>query len=209
MLRYSGRIINWNDAGGYGFVMHNDKGSRAFVHLQSFDSLPKRPANGDMVSYTLQRDQLGRLNATGIMFAEVPKLGIRTHWELHVRGIAATLFLALLAGGFALGKVSGLLLLGYCLMSVLTFLVYGMDKYQAVNQLWRRQEVTFHLLSLACGWPGALLGQDLFRHKTRKQSFQMVFWGTVVLNCLILLGLLVTGTADRFSLAAFHSLAAG
>jgi len=209
MLRYSGRIVNWNDTGGYGFVMHNDQGSRAFVHLKSFTSLPKRPANGDRISYALQRDHLGRLNATRITFTDVPQYGIRTLWKLPAREIAAAIFLASLAGGSALGEVSYLLLLGYCVMSVLTFLVYGTDKYQAVNQLWRTQEATLHLLSLAGGWPGALFAQGIFHHKSKKQSFQVVFWSTVVLNCLVLLWLLVSGAADRFSQALLSLLPAG
>jgi uncharacterized membrane protein YsdA (DUF1294 family) len=37
-------------------------------------------------------------------------------------------------------------------------------------------------LGLACGWPGALLAQQLLRHKTAKGSFVATFWGTVVVN---------------------------
>lgn len=32
------------------------------------------------------------------------------------------------------------------------------------------------------GWPGALFAQERFRHKTRKATFQAVFWLTVALN---------------------------
>ncbi|MGV8663884.1 DUF1294 domain-containing protein, partial [Pseudomonas aeruginosa] len=32
------------------------------------------------------------------------------------------------------------------------------------------------------GWPGALVAQQVFRHKTRKLSFQLVFWGIVLLH---------------------------
>ena len=40
-----------------------------------------------------------------------------------------------------------------------------------------------HLLGIIGGWPGALLAQRLLRHKNSKQSFQVVFWITVLLNC--------------------------
>ena len=43
-------------------------------------------------------------------------------------------------------------------------------------------ENTLHLLSLAGGWPGALVAQHKLRHKSRKQSFRLVFRATVVLN---------------------------
>ncbi len=41
-----------------------------------------------------------------------------------------------------------------------------------------------HLLELLGGWPGAFLAQQVFRHKTRKLSFQLVFWGIVLLHQL-------------------------
>ncbi|UGB07851.1 DUF1294 domain-containing protein [Stenotrophomonas maltophilia] len=38
------------------------------------------------------------------------------------------------------------------------------------------------MLAFAGGWPGALLGQALFRHKHRKAAFQWVFWLCVLAN---------------------------
>ncbi len=67
-------------------------------------------------------------------------------------------------------------------VSVVTFVVYGFDKRQAANGGRRIPEQTLHLLALAGGWPGALVGQRLFRHKTQKLSFLVVFWLTVLLH---------------------------
>lgn len=68
------------------------------------------------------------------------------------------------------------------LVSVLTFVIYGGDK-MAARKGWRRvPELTLLVLGLAGGWPGALLGQQLFRHKTQKQPFKRYFFITVVLN---------------------------
>ncbi|XEH52181.1 DUF1294 domain-containing protein [Edwardsiella tarda] len=39
------------------------------------------------------------------------------------------------------------------------------------------------------GWPGGLLGQWLFRHKTRKAAFRNAFMLSVVANLLLLLAL--------------------
>ena len=47
----------------------------------------------------------------------------------------------------------------------------------------RTPENTLHLVAVFGGWPGALVAQDLFRHKSSKASFQVVFWLTVVVNC--------------------------
>lgn len=76
----------------------------------------------------------------------------------------------------------------YALASATTFVVYAVDKRAARRGTWRIPEPTLHLLSLAGGWPGALAGQQAFRHKTRKQPFRAVFWITVVLNCVALFG---------------------
>ena len=61
--------------------------------------------------------------------------------------------------------------------------MYAVDKSAARKGAWRTQESTLHLLSLAGGWPGALVAQQKLRHKSRKQSFRFVFWVTVLLNC--------------------------
>jgi uncharacterized membrane protein YsdA (DUF1294 family) len=47
-------------------------------------------------------------------------------------------------------------------------------------------------MDLLCGWPGGLLAQNQFRHKTIKSSFQSVFWLTVFLNVIAML-LIVDG----------------
>jgi uncharacterized membrane protein YsdA (DUF1294 family) len=70
----------------------------------------------------------------------------------------------------------------YASMSLLTFVVYALDKSAAQAQRWRTAESTLHLLALACGWPGALLAQQWLRHKSAKRTFRAVFWATVVLN---------------------------
>lgn len=67
-------------------------------------------------------------------------------------------------------------------MSVVTMVAYGLDKEQAGRGEWRTAENLLHLLELAGGWPGALLAQQLFRHKTRKVRFQAIFCLIVVVH---------------------------
>lgn len=68
------------------------------------------------------------------------------------------------------------------LTSVWAFVAYGIDKRRAQTGNRRIPERTLQRLALAGGWPGALLGQQVFRHKTQKLSFQLVFWTLVVLH---------------------------
>jgi len=74
----------------------------------------------------------------------------------------------------------------YAGLSVITFVVYAIDKSAARHRGPRTPERTLHLLSLAGGWPGALLAQRWLRHKSAKARFLGVFWITVILNVLAL-----------------------
>lgn len=74
----------------------------------------------------------------------------------------------------------------YGAASLVAFATYGLDKSAARRGAARISEQTLLLLGLVGGWPGALVGQQLFRHKTRKRSFRRVFWGTVAVNVLSL-----------------------
>ena len=80
------------------------------------------------------------------------------------------------------------MILLYSLLSILTFVVYGFDKLAARHGGKRVRERTLHLLALCGGWPGALAGQQLFRHKTRNRTFQVDFWLIVLLNIALLIG---------------------
>ena len=81
------------------------------------------------------------------------------------------------------------ILILYLAASAAAFVAYGADKSAAKSGRWRTPESTLHLLALVGGWPGALIAQRVFRHKSRKASFQIVFLFTVVVNCAALLWL--------------------
>ena len=79
----------------------------------------------------------------------------------------------------------GILVL-YLAASAASVVVYGIDKSAARHGRWRTAESTMHLLAVIGGWPGALIAQRLFRHKSSKPSFQAAFLFTVLLNCALL-----------------------
>jgi uncharacterized membrane protein YsdA (DUF1294 family) len=79
-----------------------------------------------------------------------------------------------------------IILVTYVLASVAAFVAYAIDKSAAQRGAWRTSERTLHLLALMGGWPGALIAQRVFRHKSRKPSFRVAFWTTVALNCAAL-----------------------
>jgi len=97
--------------------------------------------------------------------------------------LIAGAFLAWLARSTVGGKLPTALLGLYVVASLAAFIAYAADKSAARNDRWRTAENTLHLLALIGGWPGALLAQQLLRHKSSKTSFLVVFWMTVLLNC--------------------------
>lgn len=73
----------------------------------------------------------------------------------------------------------------YLAASVIAFVAYRRDKAAAQAGRWRTSEATLHLVALAGGWPGALVAQQVLRHKSVKAEFRAVFWATVVLNVAV------------------------
>ncbi len=71
---------------------------------------------------------------------------------------------------------TGIALAAYSLMSVVTAAFYFVDKRLAIRGSRRIPESTLHVLELLGGWPGALVAQQLFRHKNRKPTFFLVTW---------------------------------
>jgi uncharacterized membrane protein YsdA (DUF1294 family)/cold shock CspA family protein len=72
-------------------------------------------------------------------------------------------------------------------LSIVTFGIYGFDKAQAQSGGGRVPEAVLHLLGLLGGTPGAFIAMRVFRHKTSKRSFQIVFWVIVAVQLAALL----------------------
>ena len=85
----------------------------------------------------------------------------------------------------------------YVVLSLVLFGMYGLDKAAARKGRWRISEATLHVVALAGGWPGALIAQHVFRHKTQKQPFRTVFWLTVIANCAAFVAIVYGLSAAR------------
>ena len=78
-------------------------------------------------------------------------------------------------------------LMYFCIViNIITFLVFGYDKWQAKNNKRRISE--FHLLLLTAigGTIGGLLGMNFFKHKTNKFSFILNFYAIAILQIVLL-----------------------
>jgi uncharacterized membrane protein YsdA (DUF1294 family)/cold shock CspA family protein len=182
-MRHRGRITNWKDDQGFGFVTPSVGGSQVFVHIKSFSNRQRRPVGGELVTYERKTDSIGRLRGENVAF-----VGDRTVQSSSPGpGIGSftftALFLIFVVGEVSTGELPLAVLGLYLVASVIAFLAYALDKSAAQKGAWRTSESTLHLFALVGGWPGALVAQKVLRHKSKKQEFQMVFWVTVILNC--------------------------
>ena len=59
-------------------------------------------------------------------------------------------------------------------INIVTFLIYGVDKYCARYNRYRISEYTLFVLSFFGGSIGAILGMKIFRHKTKKNKFWLI-----------------------------------
>ncbi len=59
------------------------------------------------------------------------------------------------------------------LINIITFFVYGIDKWKARRNRFRIKEATLLTLAFIGGSVGALLGMSAFRHKTKKWYFKI------------------------------------
>lgn len=197
-MRYQGKVTNWKDDQGFGFVTPNGGGQKAFVHIKAFSSSSRRPIEGDIITYELATDENGRFFAKNIRFAVSATTSSTSNKSSSFGTNFAILFGLLFVLSALLGRLPLEILGFYFTSSIVTFFAYAIDKSAAQNNRWRTKESTLHLFSLIGGWPGALLAQKTLRHKSKKQEFQTVFWVTVITNCFTLGWLLVTKSGSTF-----------
>lgn len=190
-MRFTGTLDTWNDERGFGFIEPTQGGQRLFVHIKDFPSGSGRPSVGQVLSFEVEASARGK-KARSVQYppqarrAPRPRTEAPARWTLP-RLLALPLFIGLYAGVVVRWGWSPPVLLAYGISSAVTFMAYALDKSAAVSGGWRTSERTLHLLALACGWPGALVAQQMLRHKTSKPSFVAAFWFTVVLNVLALI----------------------
>ena len=76
----------------------------------------------------------------------------------------------------------------FIVINLLTFLLYGLDKYKAIRREWRIPERALLLMAFVGGAFGALSAMRIFRHKTRKGRFRLMIplfcllWGYIIVH---------------------------
>jgi uncharacterized membrane protein YsdA (DUF1294 family)/cold shock CspA family protein len=183
MQTEKGRIADWNDEKGFGFITPESGGKKVFFHINAYSSRHKRPLRNLEVQYFLSLDPKGRACAVDV----VPTNGHKDNGrEIRQKFTAVALFAgfaAMLSFLFQIHRLPLEIVYLYIVMSALAFFLYAKDKNAAESGTWRTSENTLHFVSILGGWPGAKIAQSFLRHKSKKLSFRILYWATVCINC--------------------------
>jgi len=69
-MRVEGKVIQWDDAKGYGFIAPSAGGPKIFVHARAFGLRSRRPFAGERVSYEVGLDGQGKSRAIDVRSLE-------------------------------------------------------------------------------------------------------------------------------------------
>lgn len=71
------------------------------------------------------------------------------------------------------------------LINIVGFILMGIDKYRARNNIWRLKEYILIFIALIGGSIGILFGMLIFRHKTNKNRFCIGIPILYILNVIV------------------------
>ena len=201
-MRDQGRLVEWFDDKGYGFIQPNDDSKdRVFLHIKDFARQGPRPILGCALEYNVILDAQGRHRAQQVSYLKAsqtqnnrvkkvsPKKAEQAQ-SLSAMQMVSVAYIIILALLVLLGRLSGLVLLLISVMNAASYWFYAQDKEAAQTGQRRVPENTLHVLSFLGGWPAAWLAQQKLRHKTQKQPFRQIYFCTIFFNILLILWLI-------------------
>ncbi len=171
-----GYIVNFNAEKGYGFIRSDEQEENIFVHISKVKN-SETLEQGQEVSFDIKKTERG-LSAVNVI------AGAKQRSPYLIFGILSFLFVAVVSA--YLSQKTDFLLAYLIAINIATFLLYGYDKLISSGDKLRVPELNLQVLALLGGSPSALIAQKFFRHKTIKSSFQLVYWGIVLIQVGVL-----------------------
>jgi len=171
-----GYIVNFNAEKGYGFIRSDEQEENIFVHISKVKN-SETLEQGQEVSFDINKTERG-LSAVNVI------AGAKQRSPYLIFGILSFLFVAVVSA--YLSQKTDFLLAYLIAINIATFLLYGYDKLISSGDKLRVPELNLQALALLAGSPSALIAQKFFRHKTIKSSFQLVYWGIVLIQVGVL-----------------------
>ncbi len=197
MKRYQGRLVEWHDEQGYGFIqgISDPKHQRIFLHIKSFKQNGPRPITGCVVEYELGIDNQSRPQALQVSYVKakqvqsshssMPSQSKTRRLAWHPIYILMIIYWVLLFVLSAFGKLPTLSLLIIMLINAYTYWVYYQDKQAAIAGQTRISEQHLLLMSALGGWTSAWFAMQHFHHKRQKAEFQRNYWLSISINILL------------------------
>ncbi|QHE85864.1 DUF1294 domain-containing protein [Hydrogenophaga sp. BPS33] len=220
-MKKQGTVVRWDSEKAFGFIRCPDIPADVFFHLRDYSGPAKpseglkvmfedihvggkgprglsvEPARNTIVPAAPVQPPPMPAEAALLPPRQAPARS-RSQWQKKREerplwiGLALIGFWLLLwLVGIGMGRFPWVILTAVVLLNLATFYFYWRDKDAAVNDTLRVPEQQLHALAVAGGWPGAWFAQQILRHKTVKQPFRAVYWGTVAVNIGALLGWLL------------------
>jgi uncharacterized membrane protein YsdA (DUF1294 family)/cold shock CspA family protein len=223
-MKKQGIVVKWDIEKSFGFIRSPDTPTDIFFHHRDY-SENRSPVEGLSVTFqeihvggkgpralsvtpslnaivsappTPSPDDLAPLLPRAVRAPRgiplhVKKREDRLYWSaLGLMGVWLLLWLI----GIGLGRFPWVILTAVALLNLATFYVYWRDKEAAVQGGWRASENQLHGLAVLGGWPGAWFAQQILRHKSNKKPFRVLYWATVAVNLIGLLGWLIWPTVQ-------------
>jgi len=194
-MRFEGVVKSWNGDRGFGFISPSKRGHELFVHVNAFPSSFGTPIVGTKVTFEVEPASDGKKRAIKVqpVSSAKPAATPSNRRANTSKGWETSSIIALVVFGFSylvltlVWKLPLLVGAAYLGMSVVCAGFYWHDKVSARHGEWRTSEGALIFMGTMCGWPGAVVAQQLLRHKTKKPSFRVMHWFSVGLNLAILI----------------------
>lgn len=200
MDKEQGKIVHFHTDKKFGFIQYRGN-KEIFFHQRQFRA-GRTPIIGEMVVFEITKDKAGRDcadNVQELAFVQKQQAKRQKH-EVYQERQEQKLSLLNAVCGFAvmylviitalswMTKMPRFLPVCYVVLSVVSFLMYHHDKQSAYQGRWRTPESSLHLIDVFGGWIGASFAHRLLDHKATKADFRAVFYATIILHIVGVVG---------------------
>lgn len=162
---FKGRVVKYDEARGFGFIRSKMLHKDAFFHIRDVRKTDF-VAVGQKVMFELIETPKGY--AANSVKLDVDHKFYSRMYFIIIMGLVAisTMSFSIIGNDIKIYMV---------IVNLITFSLYGYDKYLSTTKKIRVPESLFHTLAMMGGSVFAYIAQVLFNHKTKKQPFQAIY----------------------------------